>query len=229
MPIICDIPLSLDINEVLRRQGIKEYSKLKEETKALIQELMRSAQKDNFLQPAIAYEIYIITKLNRNRVYLEGNMALDGTLFSSVISSAKELAIAVCTIGCKLEEKVSDYFSKNEPLRGLLLDGIGSAAVDSLAQEVCKLIALEAAARGYQASSPLSPGMHGFPLSEQQQIFRLVPAGKIGVSLTESGVMVPRKSISMVMGLGTRMRTWGQTEVCARCKLKKTCRYKIQT
>jgi hypothetical protein len=43
-------------------------------------------------------------------------------------------------------------------LRGMLLDGIGSAAVDSLTEEACKLIADEASSRGYEASSPISPG-----------------------------------------------------------------------
>ncbi len=37
------------------------------------------------------------------------------------------------------EEKAAQLFHQNEPLRGLLLDGIGSAAVDSLAEEACQI------------------------------------------------------------------------------------------
>jgi hypothetical protein len=71
--------------------------------------------------------------------------------------------------------------------------------------------------------------MSGFPISGQWQLFQLVPAEKIGVSLTSSGVMVPRKSISLVIGIGTQMKSWTQKEVCDRCTLKKTCVYRIQT
>ncbi len=112
-------------------------------------------------------------------------------------------------------------------MSGLLLDGIGSAAVNSLAQEVCKLIAHEASLRNYQASSPLSPGGRSFPLSEQWQLFKLVPAEEIGVRLTSTGLMVPRKSVSMVIGIGPQMPTWTKAEACARCNLGRTCRYRI--
>ena len=229
MPIIRDISLSLEINDILRRQGIKEHSKLKPTMRALIHELTDSAKNDSLLEPAIAYEIYPIANIDHDRLCLEGNAALQGSLFSSVLSSAKELAVAVCTIGPKLEEKVTYYFATNEPVRGVLLDGIGSAAVDSLTQEVCKFMTHEASTRGYQASSPLSPGMHGFPISEQWQVFHLVPAEQIGVSLTSSGIMVPRKSVSMTIGLGLQMRTWTEAEVCAHCNLRGTCHYRINT
>jgi hypothetical protein len=69
--------------------------------------------------------------------------------------------------------------------------------------------------------------MPGFPITEQWQMLNLVPAGEIGVSLTPIGMMMPRKSISMVIGMGSEMPTWTQAEVCARCNLRKTCPYKI--
>jgi len=39
--------------------------------------------------------------------------------------------------------------------------------------------------------------------------------------------MVPRKSISMVIGIGPQMTTWTKAEACASCNLSKTCRYRI--
>ena len=228
MPIVRDISLDLRMSEILRRLGIKDDSKLKSEMETLIGELLVSANDEHLLEPAIVYETYLITEVGYQQLSLEGNTVLHGSVLSSVLSPAKELAVLVCTIGCRLEEKVTDYFGKSEPLQGLLLDGIGSAAVDSVAQEGCELIMRGASLRGYQASSPLSPGGRSFPLSEQRQLFRLVPAGEIGVSLTSSGLMVPRKSVSMVVGIGPRMPTWTKAEACARCNLSKTCRYRIR-
>lgn len=108
------------------------------------------------------------------------------------------------------------------------MDGIGNAVGDSLAQQAGNLMRREASLHGYQASSPLDPSMPGFPISEPWQMLKLVPVEKIGVSLTSSGVMVPRKSTSMVIGLGPQMITWTEAEVCARCSLMKTCPYRIQ-
>ena len=226
MPIVSDISLTLEMNQVLRREGIREYSNLKPVIKNLISELLVSVRKLHLLEPAIAYEIYSVTEMNQDQLCLKGNVALHSPLFPSVLREAKELAAVVCTIGPKLETKVADYFAQNDPLRAILLDGIGSAAVDSLTQEVCKFMIYEASSCGYQASSSLSPGMPGFPISEQWKLFKLVPAEQIGVSLTPSGMMVPRKSVSMVIGIGPQMPTWTKAEVCTRCSLKKTCSYR---
>ena len=43
-----------------------------------------------------------------------------------------------------------------------------------------------------------------------------------------SGMMVPRNSVSMVIGIGPRMATWTRAEVCARCSLKETCPHRIR-
>ena len=227
MPIIRDIRLSLKTKELLRREGIKDYFRLPPEIKSLIRELRASVNNEHLLVPAIAYEIYTITKVDHHQLCLEGNAALHDSLLPSLLLEAKELAVVVYTIGPKLEKEVTDYFRKKEPLRGLLLDGIGSAAMDSLTQEVCKLMAHEALSRGYQASSPLSPGAPDFSISKQWQLFKLVPAEEIGVSLTPSGMMVPCKSVSMVVGMGLNMPTWTQAEICAHCSLQKTCPYKV--
>jgi len=227
MPVIRDIPLSLKTREILRREGFRGYSKIRPQIKSLILELLTGVKESHLLEPAIAYEIYKITEVNQGHVSLEDKLAIAGPLLPSLLPEAKELAIVVGTIGPKLEKKVTDYTNRNEPLRGMLLDGIGSAAVDSLTEEACKFITGEAQSRGYQASSPISPGMPGLPITEQWQLFKMVPVKEIGVSLTSSGVMVPRKSASMVIGIGPKMKTWTRAEVCAHCRLRKTCPYRI--
>jgi hypothetical protein len=227
MPIIRDIHLSLKTGEVLRREGLGAGAKVRPEIRVLIKELLAGVRRAHLLEPATAYGIYTITELSQQWLSLEGKPGVHDPLLSSLLPRAKELAIAVCTIGPRLEQQVTDYNSQGELLRGTLLDGIGSAAVDSLTEEVCKLIAGEASSRGYEASSPINPGMPALPITEQWQLLKMVPAGEIGVSLTSSGIMAPRKSVSLVIGIGLQMAKWTRAEVCARCHLKKTCPYRI--
>lgn len=227
MPVIRDIPINLKTKEVLRRVGFRGHSKIRPEIKSLILELLASVKNPHFLEPAIAYEVHPITEVSHRQLSLKGAEGVYGPLLSSLLPEAKELAVVVCTIGSRLEKQVTNYFKQDEPLRGVLLDGIGSAAVDSLTEEICKLITVEASSRGYQAGSPVSPGMPGLPITEQWQLLKMVPAQKIGVSLTSSGTMVPRKSASMVIGIGPQMKTWTRAEVCGRCSLAKSCPYRI--
>jgi len=227
MPVIYDIRLNLDMEQVLRRQGIRDRAKLRPQFTTLSRELLDIINELHLLRPAIAYELHPVVQVSNDKLWLGSGMVLQGCLLARLLGSAVELAAIVCTIGPHLEEKVADYFAQNDPLRAVLLDGIGSAAVDILAQEACKLVQREAALRGYEASSPFSPGMHGFPLTAQWTLLRLVPAGQIGVHLTSSAMMVPCKSTSMVLGLGPEMPTWTQAEACQRCNLNSTCRYRV--
>ena len=229
MPVSRDIPLSLKTRDVLRRQGFKGHSKIRPEIKKIIIELLAAVESAHLLEPAVAYEYYQVTGMSPSQISLEGDKAIQGPLLHKIFPEAKELAVLICTIGPKLEKQVTEYSKSGETLRGMILDGIGSAAVDMLIPEACRLIASEALLHGHQASSPVSPGWPGLPLTEQWNLFELVNTQEIGVSLTSSGIMVPRKSVSMVIGIGPQMATWAQAEVCARCSLRKTCPYRIQT
>jgi hypothetical protein len=227
MPVIRNIPLSMKTNEVLRRQGLRTGAKVRPEIKDLVLELLARVKKAHLLEPAVAYEIYTITQMNQRQLSLDDKLVIRESSLPSLLPQAKDLAVAVCTVGPKLEKQVRDYTSRGEPLRGMLLDGIGSAAVDSLMEEVCKFIEAEASSRGYESSSPIGPGMPGLPITEQWQLLKLAPTQEIGVSLTSAGMMVPRKSVSMIIGIGPQMATWTRAEVCARCSLRETCHHKV--
>lgn len=227
MTVIRDIPLSLTMGHVLRRQGMGDISAVSPKILALSRELLDEAVPLQFLETAIAYEFCPVKEINDRGERLQGHIFLKTGLLQKRLPFASELAAIVCTIGPQLERKVTDYFACDEPLRGVLLDGIGSAAVDILAQEACRMICVVAESRGNEFSSPLSPGMPGFPLSEQWALCRIAQAEKIGVHLSKSAMMIPRKSISMLVGIGPKMPTWTKAQVCSECVLKKTCRYKI--
>lgn len=228
MAVARDIRLSLRSRELLRRQGIREHSQLRPEIKDVIKGLLAEVRRGRLLRPAVAYEFYAIVSMETDVVRLEGGAALRGPLLPAALPEAQELAVAVCTIGPQLEDRVTAYSEAREALRALLLDGIGTAAVDALVIEACRIIEDEALARGLEASSPLVPGMPGFNISEQWQMLNLVSADEIGVALASSAIMVPRKSVSMIVGIGPHMTRWTQAQVCARCSLRKTCPYRVR-
>ena len=229
MPVIRDIPLSLKTRDVLRRQGFRGRSKVRPEIETLIRELLASLKKSHLLEPAVAYKHYTVRSMNDSQISLEGDKALHGPLLPAIFPEAKELVVILCTIGPKLEKQVTDHSKNGAALKGMTLDGIGSAAVDKLVSVALRLIAAEVSSPGYDISSPVNPGMPGFPLTEQWNLLGLANADEIGVSLTASGVLVPRKSTSMVIGIGPQMTRWTEAEVCARCSLSETCHYKVAT
>jgi len=228
MPVIRDIPLSLNTGEVLRRQGLGGKAKVRPEIESLIKELLASLESHHLLEPAAAYEYYPVTGMSGSQISLEGGKAIHSPALPAILPEAQEIIALICTIGPRLEKQASAYTKNGQALRGMVLDGIGSAAVDKLISEVLRPVAAEVAQRGYEISSPVNPGMPGFAMTEQWNIMELAGGDEIGVSLTKSGILVPRKSVSMVIGIGPRMTRWTQAEVCARCSLRETCPYRIQ-
>lgn len=226
MPVTREMDLSLTQDKVLRREGFKEYARIRPEIKDQISQLLEAANNSGLLQPATAYEMHKVVSMEPERVLLASGASINGTLLPSTFSQAYALAVMVCTIGPGLENRVTEYSKSGETLRAMLLDGIGSAAVDILAQEACRFIGGKAAENGQQASSPVNPGMPGLPITEQRNVLDLARADEIGVDLTSSGIMVPRKSTSQIIAIGPNMHTWTQEEVCARCNLRETCLYR---
>jgi len=227
MPVIHDIPLKLDVNEVLRQVGIANDAELRPKLESLITELLSGDEADCLLAPAIAYELHTITEIHEDRLCINNSWTIQGSLISSTLAKASNLAVVFCTIGPDLENEKAECKAKKDLMRAFLLDSVGSAAIDILAVEAYHLIRDIAASRGHAASSPISPGMQDFSISEQWRMAQLAPIEEIGLQLTSSGMMNPQKSLSMIIGFGEEMPTWSRAEACSRCNLAKSCRFRI--
>ncbi len=117
-----------------------------------------------------------------------------------VLSGSIRLAVAVCTIGPALENHASALSVEGELALASVIDAWASESVEALAQSLQNHIKQQLQGSA-SVGNRLSPGYRGWPVEDQAWLFRLVPADRIGVSLTAGFMMVPRKSISFVMKL----------------------------
>jgi cobalamin-dependent methionine synthase I len=111
-------------------------------------------------------------------------------------------------------------------LKAMLLHDLATTAVDALCQQFCNQLEIEAGQAGRHTSSPLSPGESSWPIEEQSIIFSLLETEQIGVTLTESLVMVPIKSLSLVVGEAQHAMGEGDVESCSYCTFQDRCRYR---
>ena len=219
--------VQMDKDNTMRYEGIREYAKVKQELKDTIEELLIMVKNDSLLSASIVYKEFPVSEVQKDHIKIKGYLRpLYGTIFSEFLAGINSVVLAVCTIGNKIEKRASEYFTEHKPLRGLILDNIGSAAVDEVVLDTCRKIMHSLRHKGLKASSYFNPGMPGFPLSEQRYIFELLPADRIGVSLTSGNVMVPRKSLSIAIGIGAEIENWSQYEICSHCNMSETCKYR---
>ena len=223
MNVFTDLPLSLNADDVLRGQGLNP--ELIHNRKPLLLAAAERAYSRglDLLHPkAMIHEIAVHAH-RHDRILLKDGLSLTSPVVISHLGGAMQVIAAICTIGQELEKSVTDLLTP-DPHLALALDGLGNAAVEMLAQQVCAHIAKKVQSQGWTASTPLSPGITGWPVEVgQPQIFTLLGPSVTGVSLTPGGMMLPKKTISFIVGVGPAM---SQVNMCDVCNLRETCRYR---
>lgn len=171
--------VEFDEKKILRLIGYKKRpTEIKEPIKSLITE--EKEKLDYLLHPASIYTIVGYDETNKHLVFKD----------------AEKVAICICTIGPELEQEVKELMEKNEMTRALILDALGSEAAEEVAIQSDRILAEKAREMNLWPSKRFSPGYAKWEIKEQRFIFRILPAADIEVRLTESCMMVPRKSVS---------------------------------
>jgi hypothetical protein len=118
-----------------------------------------------------------------------------------VFKGAAKTDLCICTIGEGIEKTQAQLMAEGHALRAFVLDSLGSDAVLSLCRRCSAFLARRALEAGFRASGSYAPGCPGWNLADQAYIFSVLPAADIGVRLTESFMMIPRKSASFGINL----------------------------
>ena len=221
-PPITDLQPVLDVSHVLQGQGI-DPGRARPGLVAMAQDVIDEAQ--SLLDPAAVYVIVPVQDFHHRTVVLEGDVTFEGPLVARALAGATQVAAAVCTIGSALEERVETLFQQ-EPVRAMALDGAGVGALRVVSEAVVARIREEACACELGSGMRASPGQEGWSIWQQRELFRLVPAEQIGVRLAETCLMLPRKSVSFVIGMGPEMRPDAVT--CDFCSKRKRCPWRIR-
>lgn len=120
------------------------------------------------------------------------NARLDGCDYAVIFAG---------TVGLEIDRLIAKYASVALS-KSVLLQAIGAERIESLCETFCAELDTQAKEKGYTAGTRFSAGYGDFPLTAQQQIFGALDcARKIGLTLTDSLLMSPTKSVTAVVGL----------------------------
>jgi hypothetical protein len=223
MPILRDIPIALDAEQIIASPNKGHLRRVllrpAEEAVALAQTLW---------QPACVYDWFDVRSVEEERATIT---ALDGTETvlhvgpkADLVAPAQRVVVGVVTIGPALEHKVRELYAAGEHMLSYLLDSAGVAALGAAGEALRCLVEETASELGWGVSPYLSPGsLVGWPLQGQQELCGLLPLEQIGVRLTPHSVLEPHKSVSALVGLGPGYPSARVGSVCKYCALNKTC------
>lgn len=113
------------------------------------------------------------------------------------IEDCREIVIFAATVGIDIDRAVARYEAIS-PTKALLASAIGSERIEALCDEFEKSLKEE----GNEIRPRFSPGYSDLPIECQRAIFSLLECSRrIGLTLNESMMMSPSKSVSAIIGI----------------------------
>jgi cobalamin-dependent methionine synthase I len=226
--VLDEIPLAIDPDEVLRFQGYKAGVDIPTAyVRALFDDALALGR--TLMRPRAVLRRWPVRRDGDRLVVGRGGGVGDVTLTIPRIAerwgAVDEIVAGVCTIGDALEQRVSALWDARELPLAMMLDSVGSGAVESLAEYVNDQLCAEGLERRVKVTNRVSPGYGGWDVAEQRLLWRLCPGDPVNVSLNEACFMTPTKTITILVGGGAAARVDDYFIQCARCWMPQ-CAYR---
>jgi len=128
-----------------------------------------------------------------------------GKIIAAQLSGLEAVAAFVCTAGSEISAIAKDLALDGDLIQAYVLDSIASETVERAMERIQEKLAAAVLAHGWKITRRFSPGYCGWPISDQHDLFALLPENFCGVGLSEQALMLPLKSVSGIIGIGRQV------------------------
>ncbi len=210
--------IRIDINEAIRYMGYRQSP----DGVQLGQIMKLREMLEETAEPKSVYRVFPII-FGENEITLDGcSVILKGKDIGAHLDGCTHAALICCTASAKADELIRIKEAEDISL-GFMTDCLASA----LAEEVCNETEKELAKRlpGKFFTWRFSPGYGDLPLEAQPMIVSALEANKrAGVYCTESLMLLPRKSVTAVIGVSDKPIE-NKRRGCETCKMRTKCEF----
>ena len=113
-----------------------------------------------------------------------------------------EILLFACTAGAEMDRRIGRA-KLSSPAKGLLMHAIGAQQVEGGCDRLCRRLAEMFPDR--ELTSRFSPGYGDLPLVLQREVMEALDCGRtVGITLTDSLLMTPSKSVTAIIGMKER-------------------------
>ncbi len=213
--------ISIDPEEILSFLG-SSGGELDRHTLEIIENYI--AECLEIMSPKGAYAIFeAVESDSKVDIEIEGTVFHTGKIIRNILRNSELYTFFAVTAGPEPERLAKSLIENSQFLEGYIVDMIGSGMVESVADQVHNHIKNLTQIRGQKATNRYSPGYCSWDVSEQQKLFSLLPDGCCGITLSDSSMMTPIKSISSIVGIGSAVEY--KDYYCEICSMK-NCLYR---
>ncbi len=217
--------MQIDPMEIIRQLGY-DHQKLDPYIRDIIANMVDTTYL--LAEPSGGYSTHDIENIDMVNGILKasGTRFHVGKIIASQLREAEKLVLFAATLGPRVEQKCEEHFRAGNNLEGYVLNLAASEAAEGLAESVHQYVREAAQKQVMKTTNRFSPGYCNWDVSEQVDLFRMLPGNKCGIMLTESALMYPIKSVSGIIGVGRKARYRNYT--CSMCDDDK-CLYRKES
>lgn len=190
--------------KILHKQGISHKKNIPKNILNLITNAL-----DIFKSSAQPVGIFSeLSKEEFSKIFIGEGKNAEDTPLEHIFPKAEHLSLFAVTIGNNVSEAIENLFKKNDFALGSILDCISSLSADKCTDLIesyllQNLMEKQESNQNLYAQS-YSPGYCGWHISGQKKLFQFLHPEKIGITLNNSFLMIPLKSVSGVLITGKK-------------------------
>lgn len=139
------------------------------------------------------------------------------------LSGCEKAAVMCATLGAEADRLIR-IAQVADMARAVVLDALASVAIEQVCSQLDELIKAEYPE--WFQTYRFSPGYGDYPIEMQRVFLTMLDAPrKIGLTLNESFLMIPSKSVTAIAGL-SKNPIEQRRRGCAVCSLRESCKYR---
>lgn len=215
--------IELDKQEVLRYLGYRGQT-IDAQTHALIDSCMDAMLKT--AKPRYVYRVFSVqADMEKEQIILpDCGLVLPGRDIYEHLRECRSCAMMAATLGIEADNLIR-VSEAGEMSRAVVLDACATEMIEKVSDWAEREIELLATREKKGITSRFSPGYGDLPLTLQGRFGEILDTvRKIGLTITENALMIPRKSVTALIGFTVRPKR--QTSKCAVCSMGGQCKFR---
>lgn len=177
------------------------------------------------ISPKYLYRRFKIEHRENGIAVLGTPVFLSGQDIRRHLENCEEIYLLCVTVGLEIEREIRTAMLLS-PDEGVILDSCATTAVEALADLAEREIAAQSKTEGKNITWRFSAGYGDLPLETQKEIIAAMDTHrKIGLSLTDSLLMTPSKSVTAIIGVTDTTRD-PRPNKCDYCNNRAHCAFR---
>lgn len=213
--------MTIDKLEILRYLGHTTQD-IDSNTNQLLNECLLEI--NDLISKQSVYKAFDIDHQENSIILINTILIMESKDIAKHLANSDKCVLMAASLGLEVDMKIA-YYAKTNITKSLILDACASVAIEALCDDVEAKIRKEACDNGYNITSRFSPGYGDLPIILQKPITQILQTyPKIGLTVTDSSIMLPRKSVTAIIGWQKEKPT-SKSINCKLCN-KQNCKFR---